>query len=199
MPSTQKNSIIDKYKSYEEIASDFSANSIGSYCIEIYRVTINTPWDHYIMYNTDDGDASSSLEYNSNIKDFVLVWSKTSGEIAPFKHPNPKHFIQNQEKIRKQNEVLKNNSEINILDQAINQKEEELGRIESSISTYQKDLTRKINKEPLFFKKTHEKKIAKLKDILENQKSKCSDLKNEIYKLKRQLGDEKAKVLSTIN
>ena len=199
MPSTQKKQIIASYNSYEEVASAFSAHSIGSYCIKIYRATINTPWDHYIMFNTDDGDAISQLEYSSNIKDFILVWSKESGEIAPLKHSNPKTFIINQDKVRKQNEALENNEEINALKQTINEKDEELVRLETTVTSYEKDLTTSMNKKPIFFKQMHENKITKLKNNLENHKNKCTELKNEVYKLKRQLGNEKTKIIASIS
>lgn len=201
MPSTQKRDIVEKYSSYEEVVEGWKAS-------KVYRATIKEPWDHYIMNYNDEGDVYHSIKSSPYIKDLVLVWSEESGEIVPFKHPNPKHFIQNQEKIRKQNEALKNNSENKTLDQTINQeeekklkelkakvrkKEDEIKRIQSTIFEHEKAVSAIKNHAPKIWIETLENQVSGLRNKINNKKDELENSKIVMAQQEKSLSDAKKK------
>lgn len=88
-----------KYSSYEDLVEGFGSKTLGMYVTKVFLVTINSPWDHYvIVWNTKPHDETGIVN-NPNIKEHRLVWSKEGGAVIPY-GMSPDEYDREQERPR---------------------------------------------------------------------------------------------------
>ena len=80
MSTEPRNLHEEEYNSYEEMAKDFSTS--GDPCIEIYLVSVNSPWDHFVTVRRSQSEYRMQVRSSPNRPE--LVWSKKWGVRVPF-------------------------------------------------------------------------------------------------------------------